>query len=308
MAHVQVSKISLGTVNFGIPYGAAGDKYQVPEREVEKILAAALEYGVDHLDTAIGYGIAQDVLGRVLSSIGKDKFRITSKLLPIPEGDASSTIRQKFIEAIEESCKRLKVDSLDGCLLHRATDASGEMADTVFDALNVLKHRGLVKKIGISAYTEGEIRAALSRGALDVVQVPFSIADQRLLKSKTLDLLKSGGTEIHVRSVFMQGILLQDQTERSPIFEPEELALRNLAICCRQNNLTPLQACLGFAMQVKQIDQLVLGVQSAEQFYQILQAAQVSLNVAQHFVACDWKDEKLLNPANWDLMKADLIS
>ena len=72
-----MAELALGTVQFGLAYGATNTRGQVPEDEVARILGSARQAGVRFLDTASAYGTAEAVLGRTLPP-GHD-FRIVTK-------------------------------------------------------------------------------------------------------------------------------------------------------------------------------------------------------------------------------------
>ena len=74
--------------------------------------------------------------------------------------------------------------------------------------LEDLKDRGLTKRIGISIYNARELEG-LPLDRLQLVQLPLSVYDQRMIEDGTLDRLNELGIGVHVRSVFLQGLLLQ---------------------------------------------------------------------------------------------------
>ncbi|MBO6805976.1 aldo/keto reductase [Thalassospira sp.] len=301
----MISRISIGTVNFGIPYGAGLDRLQVAEAEAERILEHAFDKGITHLDTAVGYGDAEEVVGRCISSIKPVEVNITSKLLPLGAEEKRSNIVSLLCAEAEKSCERLKVPHLERCLLHKASDLYGEFSDQVCRALVELKRTGLVKKVGVSAYTQEELSASLSLGLLDVVQVPFSVADQRLLRSGMLEHLNDADVEVDVRSVFLQGVLLQAQGKRHPMFNVENGAIALFLERCRYSGLTPLQACLGYALQLNSINHTVVGVQSVKQLETIIKSTETEFNSWEIFRDCAWTHEDLLNPSNWHKLGAD---
>src|SRR5262245_15412125 len=102
-----IKKIVLGTAQFGMAYGIANAKGQVPEGEVSKILKLAYAKGIKRLDTASAYGQSEEVIGRCLERL-RLRFNIVSKLSKVAD------VRGAF----NASLKRLRVNKLQGCLIH----------------------------------------------------------------------------------------------------------------------------------------------------------------------------------------------
>ena len=76
-----MSKLALGTAQFGLEYGIANKSGKVHLSEVNKILNLAKKSKIDLIDTAISYGNSEKVIG----DIGFKKFNYVSKLPPIPK-------------------------------------------------------------------------------------------------------------------------------------------------------------------------------------------------------------------------------
>lgn len=72
-----MSRLALGTVQFGMSYGISNTAGQVPQDEVAKILDYCKANGIDTLDTARGYGESEAVIGQFDLS----PFKIVTKLM-----------------------------------------------------------------------------------------------------------------------------------------------------------------------------------------------------------------------------------
>ncbi len=78
------SRLTLGTVQLGLPYGIANQTGQPDYRTSLEIVAAALEGGINSFDTASSYGNGEQVLGQALAELrATDAVRITTKCPPI---------------------------------------------------------------------------------------------------------------------------------------------------------------------------------------------------------------------------------
>ena len=76
-----------------------------------------------------------------------------------------------------------------------------------------LRDEGLFNGVGISAYVADDPAALAKKYRPDAMQVPFSLLDQRLAKDGSLSRMKDLGVEVHIRSVFLQGLLFLPPTE-----------------------------------------------------------------------------------------------
>jgi len=288
------SKLALGTVQFGLPYGIANTKGQVPQEKAAAILAAALAAGVDTLDTAIAYGDSEQVLG----SIGVSNFNIVSKLSELPAN--CKNVNGWVEQELHASLERLKVGSLNALLLHRPAQLLDEHGEHLYQALLQAKNQNLVKRIGVSIYSPDELKSLTSRYQLDLIQAPFNILDNRLYTSGWLDKLRSVGTSVHVRSVFMQGLLVMPRAQRPAKFNRWYALWKLWEQWLNDNKLTPQQACLGYVLANKEFEKVVVGVDSLQQFNEVLAAANNHLTLPELPFELTCSDTDLLNPSLWN--------
>ncbi|MBU3585142.1 aldo/keto reductase [Polynucleobacter sp. AM-26B4] len=286
-----MSRIALGTAQFGVPYGIANQVGQVSRVEAKSILHEAYTGKLDTVDTAIAYGESESCLGEA----GINGFKIITKLPGIPAG--CKDIRGWVEQQLEASLSRLCTDKIDGLLLHRPEQLLGSNGNILHQSLEGLKDKDLVKKIGISIYSPAELESTINRFRFDIVQAPFNVIDRRLLSTGWLQRLKESGIEIHTRSVFLQGLLLMNQDAIPPKFFPWSGILEKWHAWLRENNISALQASLAFSLSFAQIDRVVVGVDSKNQLLEILKAENCLFNT--EIPNFSSEDEKLINPANW---------
>lgn len=291
-------KLALGTVQFGLPYGVANATGQPSEEEVCAILDRAAVAGVKVLDTACLYGDSESVLGRCLP-VGHD-FRIvtkTPKFAGMNAGAAASALKAAFAE----SCTRLHVAGVYGLMAHDANDLLGAQGDVLWQAMSELRAAGRVERIGASVYSGTQIDSLLQRYQIDLVQLPLSLLDQRLLHGGQLDRLHAGGVEIHARSAFLQGALLM-----SPDTLPSHLVglrpqLDEIARRARSLGIKPLQAAMRFVAGLPQVSVVVCGVDSLAHFDELATALEQNIPAldAVGAAACACADAYLLDPSQW---------
>jgi aryl-alcohol dehydrogenase-like predicted oxidoreductase len=293
----MIGKLGLGTVQFGLDYGISNRNGQVSRMAVKSILAKAEEAGVGTIDTASRYGDSERVLGECMKR--PVPFRVVSKTPPI-SGESVTRSEAKYLDqALETSLSLLGIDRLYGLLVHHPSDLLKEGGEQVRDFLLNAKDSGRVERIGVSVYSAEDIDRIVEIFQPDIVQAPISIADQRLVKSGHVAAMKSRNIEIHARSIFLQGLLLQSPAQTDPYFEPVRAALLSCEEYLRDAGVSKLEACLWFALGRHEIDTVLVGVTSLEELDDILNAAAALGRSDLDFDQFQIDDENILNPSNW---------
>lgn len=288
---LRTARLAIGTVQFGLAYGVGNSEGQVSRPEAAAILQCARLAGVQTLDTAIAYGESERRLGQ----IGIEGWRVITKL---PAMDASSVNVAKWVrESVGNSLKRMKISRLYGLLMHRSADLSGTLGAEVVGALHTLKAQGLVEKVGVSIYSPDELASIWPRFELDLVQAPFNVVDRRLEQSGWLRRLHDAGVEVHTRSAFLQGLLLMEEKRRPAAFERWRPLWDAWRLWLDKNGLTPVEACLAFALSRPEISRVVIGVDRRSQLEEALAAASHERALAP--VELMSMDIDLIDPSRW---------
>jgi aryl-alcohol dehydrogenase-like predicted oxidoreductase len=286
-------KIALGTVQFGLPYGVANAGGQPTIEQVRDVLASARQLGVDTIDTAINYGTSEAVLGK----IGVSDFRVISKLPACPESEPD--VEAWVHASLNSSLQRLGISRFYGILLHRPQDLNRPQGHLIYRALQAAVERGQVEKMGISVYRPEDLAEFLARFEFGLIQAPLNVFDRRLHESGWLNRLNEAGIEVHVRSVFLQGLLLMD-VEKRPVFFNQWQGVwdkwdRWLAV----SNVTPLEACLSFARSIPGVSRIVAGVVDSAQLNELCADPAHRIDDFPQFGV--GPDDDLINPAKWRL-------
>jgi aryl-alcohol dehydrogenase-like predicted oxidoreductase len=179
---LSVSPIGLGTVKLGrntdVKYPTAFDLPS--DAHVEKLLATALDLGVNLIDTAPAYGTSEARLGPFVAA-HRERIVLATKCGERYEnGRSTYDFSAKAITAsVESSLRNLKTDRIDILVLHSNGEDEKILTQTdALEALRALKRSGKVRAAGISAKTERGI--VLACKSLDVVMAPFSQSEQAL--------------------------------------------------------------------------------------------------------------------------------
>ncbi len=284
-------KLALGTVQFGLAYGVANRQGQIALEEVRAIIAHARDSGIDTLDTAIAYGDSEQRLG----SIGVTEWRVVSKLPAIP--DDCADIDGFVADNVRGSLERLQIDALHGMLLHQPQQLLGPRGNELYASLQQLKSDGLVHKIGASIYTPEQLDVLFEHYPLDIVQAPFSVLDRRVEQSGWLTQLRRTGVETHVRSVFLQGLLLMKPTDRPAKFTRWASQLARFDDWVAHSGMTALQACLVHVASFTAIDRVVVGIDSLRHLEELIISCSLPAAAAPEQLAAT--DVELLDPLAW---------
>lgn len=282
------TKLGLGTVQFGLNYGVSNVRGQVTPEKAEEMLALAADGGISLLDTAAAYGNSEAVLG---ASAQARKFQVATKTLTLKQGLLG------VIERARESVRilRRKPELL---LVHSAGDLNGPDGPALWSALLDLRDQGLFGAIGISAYAGDNPAALAERYRPAAMQIPVSLLDQRLVADGTLDRLKALDVEVHVRSIFLQGLLFL-----LPDAIPSKLAaaaprLEQIRQIIREAGSTPLAAALAFVLQQPAIDKVIVGATDPAELHEIIAASRQTVPVIP-WPTCAVKDLLVLTPSLW---------
>jgi len=160
------------------------------------------------------------------------------------------------------------------------------------------RQQGLVSRIGVSVYGTEELDTLFDSYRFDLVQAPFNILDKRLSQSGWLERLDRSGTALHVRSVFMQGLLLMAKKDRPAKFQRWNPLWAQWEQWLNDTGQTPLEACLRHALAIPQIERVVVGVDSISQWQDILSASEGAALSPPESLWCN--DIELLNPSFWN--------
>lgn len=291
-------ELCLGTAQFGLAYGITNTAGQVPEAEVAELLSVASESGIRLLDTAQAYGNAEAVIGRNLPA--GHGFRVISKLPAQKQSAFSALDAASWEHGLRLSCERLGLKNLDAMLLHSPTDLRKPGSSYFEEWLLGLRSRGLVRRLGLSIYTADDLEG-VNPELLDIVQLPLSLFDQRLLQDGTVVNLSSNGIAIHARSLFLQGLLLTPAL-RWPNWVSEQVRMQQqqLEDLALDRGCSLIDLALGFAKEQTELEAVVLGLCSTAE----LEELQKSWRKETPWQEDEWRnwalqDTKTIDPRRW---------
>jgi aryl-alcohol dehydrogenase-like predicted oxidoreductase len=219
--NLEVSPIGLGTVEIGLPYGI-GVKTLPTAREAETILKTAIDLGITYIDTARGYGVAEERIGK--SGISQAKGVVIgtkcAQFLEQGEDPTGQELERLIREDIETSLRNLRVDSLQLVQLHGGSEEQIKRGELVA-IMQKLLDEGKVQHVGIATRGEKAALAAIKSNFFETIQTAYSILDQRMAP-KVLPSAQKKNIGIICRSVLLKGAL----TSAAEKLPPELSALK----------------------------------------------------------------------------------
>jgi aryl-alcohol dehydrogenase-like predicted oxidoreductase len=283
----------LGTVQFGLPYGVANRQGQPDIGRVREILDLAYRSGLRVLDTAAAYGESETVLG----ACGTDHWSVITKV-PSLDGVDDADIGPRARQSVLQSLDRLRIGALHAVLAHDRRDMVGERGRRMLEGLAPLKDDGLVGRIGVSVYRPKDL-AGIDAECSQIVQAPFNVFDQSFVSFGEAAALRARGGELHVRSVFLQGLLLMAAQERPARFArwPQLFARYDEQV--RDSGLDPAGFCLGFAAGQADVARCVVGVDTPQQLLQLVAAFDAGQNAAIEARDLMSDEPALIDPRTW---------
>ena len=259
------AKLGLGAAQFGLDYASAQGRGRPPEVEVGDILQIAARARVPLFDAAVGSAHAERVLGQQTPK--PNPFNVVLKTARADRGP-------DFVEAeARASLARLQIDRAHAILVQQAGDLFGPHGQALWDRLKKLRDEGLFDRIGVSVYASDDPRGLVRRFRPDIVQAPASLLDQRLILDGTLADLAEIGVEVHLRSIFLQGILFLPPDRMPAHLKDASRALSRARRLIAEGRSDPLQAALGWALSRPEATSVVVGVTTAAELQAILAAA-----------------------------------
>lgn len=290
----NLSKLCLGTVQFGLNYGVANTEGQVSLEEATKILDFSISKGINTFDTAKAYGSSE----KVLNTYFKERNSINPFIISKISSDLFSLELTKFISDISS------FDNLFALLLHDNEKLySWTKKDTQY--IKELKAKNIIKYFGASIYTDEEFNKALENDDIEIIQIPFNIFDQRAISLKWLEKAKKRDKLIFIRSIYLQGLLLMDINKVPVHLADAKEYLEKLVNYANILDITVNELCLFFVNQVAKNSILLFGCDNLTQAKENIQLfnlqktidAAILENLQREFSNIE---EEIYNPTKWN--------
>jgi len=251
----KISKLSLGTVQFGLEYGIANEDGKLTQKNVNKIIDYVVQNGINCFDTAPLYGNSEEVLGKALSP-DCEKY-IISKI-------SSSLFKNSAKSSVENSLKNLNINSLFALLLHDSTQLYDWNTEDSKVVETLIKEKK-IKYFGVSIYTSKDFELAIENDKIDIIQIPFNIFDQRAIQENWLTKAKEKNKLVFIRSIYLQGLFLLDRAKIPQQLKKAHPYLDLLQDYATKLNINKNQLALSFVNTVAGDALLLFGCDNLKQ-------------------------------------------
>ena len=274
----------IGSANFTQRYGA--DSTKIKNNEIKKILNLAKKNGIYQIDTAEVYINKKDVFKNI-----DKKFKFSTKIIP-----NSKWVSLEFCQnQLESHFKFFNRNKIETILFHDIKILFTKNGLKIFRNLEILKKKKYFQKIGLSIYDTQCLNYIIPNYDFDVVQCPYNILDKRILTSGWFEKLKSKGIEIHIRSIFLQGLLVNKIVYKKQYFKKWKKKFSEWFSWLEDNNISPIDYCFSDLLNYD-FDKIIIGINNSKNLKEIINFKTVKKNKMINF---NISDTKLIDPRNW---------
>lgn len=302
-----IGKIMLGTAQFGMADGIANRSGKPNDAEISSILETATKAGINYLNTGRTYGDSESKIGLLLPFAAKFTVKIATKLLPmdnLPDDATEREIKSTLNSSIYGSCRDLRRDTIDILLFNRSADIyrwNGAALSLMEDHIA----QGVVHALGVSVYSPDEAVKCLAEKWITHLQIPFNLLDSRWVDGNFLEVLfRRPDVSVHVRSVFLQGLLINPgEIWPSWFGRGPEFVRRIEELANEFGRKGVADLCLAYVRSFPWVATLALGVETKAQLDELLSiVCEPPLTKEQALkVRASFSDipPRLLDPSQW---------
>ena len=306
---LDVSEVSLGTVELGMEYGLReGNESSVPaETDAGNLLNRAIDLGVNFIDTAAQYGNSEEIIGRALKYRRSEYVLATKCMHRLDEGLDYEESRQSISESIDLSLSRLQTDYIDLLQVHGRDDLELELRiirdGVVMEELDRARQAGKIRFTGYSSYGEEAALATIEDGRWDTLQIACNILDRRYLKRVIPEARKHGIGTI-VRSALLKGALTDKSRYMPEKLRPLTEHIDRLVEIQKATPYSLPELALRFVLSNPDISTIIVGADRMNYLEEAVSASDGrGLNEEIFTMLEDMAldDPYLLNPGNWGI-------
>jgi len=280
-----IKRLVIGSANFTQKYGV--DTIKINNNEIKKILKLAKKNSIYKIDTAEGY-----LKNKIFFKSIDKKFKFISKIIPDSKWISLEYCQKK----LEDHFKLFKNNKIETLLLHDIQILFKKNGPKIFKNLEILKQKKYFKKIGLSIYDTKYLNFIIPKFNIDVIQCPYNVLDKRVLTTGWYDKLKNQGKEIHIRSIFLQGLLVNKSVHKKKYFTKWNNFFFNWFQFLKNNNISSIDYCLSDLLKYD-FDQIIVGINNSNNLKQIINFKTIDKNKMTNFKI---DDIKLIDPRKWN--------
>ncbi len=299
---LQVSPIGFGTVEIGIPNYGVGKEGFLSDDEAIRILQEAVDVGITYIDTARGYGVAEERIGK--SGITKkDGVVIGTKcgqFLKEQPDLHGQKLEQKLREEIDTSRKNLNQDVLQLVQFHLELPDYTDLTELV-EIMSKLQDEGKISHIGIATRGEKVPLAAIETGFFETIQTAYSIVDQRMAP-QVLPKAQEENVGIINRSVLLKGALSPARINLPPALQPLKDAADKAEVIAKEHGMILPVLAIRFCSSNPAVSTALIGTTKIDRLEKALEAAKqgpLPQEVLDQLYPLAISDADQIDPSRW---------
>lgn len=258
-------KLGLSVDQLGLDAAPAGARHRQALRDAHTVLRVAAEAGMSVLDANVATVEGETRLGAALPA--PSPFKASVRIALGPRG----------AEGVEEQARasldRLGLERGEALLAASAADLLGPDGAGFWRALQALKGEGRFDRVGVCATAEDDPVGIARRFKPDLMQLPLSLLDQRLVASGALSELAALGVDLHLRSALLQGALFLPGHGLPAPLAPAAARLSRVRRIIAEAGADLLQAALAYPLGRAEASAVLVGAASAGELRAIAAAA-----------------------------------
>jgi aryl-alcohol dehydrogenase-like predicted oxidoreductase len=270
---LQVSPIGLGTVEIGVADYGVGHKGLPTDAEAETLLKSAVEAGITYIDTARGYGVAEERIGK--SGITKMEGVVVGtkcgQWLKNEPDLHGSELEKRIRDDIDTSRTLLKLEVLPLVQLHIELPDFTNLNELI-EIMSKLKAEEKVLHVGIASRGEDVPRAAVASGFFETLQVAYSILDQRM--EDIVKLAHENKIGVLNRSVLLKGALTPARENLPEALNPLKANADAAAAIAQKLEIDLPTLAIRFAASNAAISTILIGTTKPQRIVEAIAAAE----------------------------------
>lgn len=272
-------KLILGLAQLQSIYGVTNSKKKKLSKKESSLIIKKLDQShIEEVDSAFSYPFQIKLFKEI-----KNKILFNTKVLTTDEKNFNFYIDQL------KKIKKYKNIEINTLFVHDGNNLLFENGKKLFNKILKLKKNKMIKKIGVSFHNFTNFKKILDSFKIDVIQIPYSIADQR--GKKYFKFIKKKHIEIQVRSIFLQGALLKkikSNFKLSKIYNKIN----------PKNNIDRVNILISFILNEINIDKIIIGVRQVSELNMILNFSKLKSD-KKAYQNLKTNDLDIIDPLRW---------
>ncbi|MCL0099745.1 aldo/keto reductase [Dehalococcoidia bacterium] len=283
MQMTPLGKTGLTVSRLGAGLARIGYELKLTDiKEAGQVLNAALDDGINFLDTAACYDISEELVGHTVAH-RRDEYILATKCGHVTNGASGKPWSAQTIQdSIDRSLERMRTDHLDLVQLHSCDGDILKRGEAV-EALLEAKRAGKTRFVGYSGDNEPALWAVES-GIFDTLQTSFNVVDQQA-RIKLFGPAQSKGMGIIIKRPVANGAW---GVKRSPYEYADEYFSRAQVVDgmgpVLQGPDDRMLAAMGFVLAHREVDTAIVGTRNPSHMRGNVNLVESKLPVSAEFV------------------------